>query len=100
MTLLFNDKELNAARVSKSGVMARSWNITEIRKYIQFKQIHSIDVLDDCSLYVTFALVPPGGKYVNVGVFDDFIIESDANSYQAFLEISGVSKPGESKYFL
>ncbi|QQR58249.1 MAG: hypothetical protein IPG59_01795 [Candidatus Melainabacteria bacterium] len=70
----FDEEVLAAARASKSGKIAQEWNQEEIEKFIKSRQIYSIDMLPDQSLYVTFALVPSGGKYNHITVYDDFIV--------------------------
>ncbi|QQR58250.1 MAG: hypothetical protein IPG59_01800 [Candidatus Melainabacteria bacterium] len=93
----FDEEELAAARLSRSGEIAKNWKLEDIEKYIQQERIYSVDVLPDKSLYVSFALVPPGTNHM--GVMDDFIVEPSAPSYQNFLQMSGISEPGQSKSF-
>ncbi len=97
---VFDEEVLAAARASKSGKIAQEWNQEEIEKFIKSRQIYSIDMLPDQSLYVTFALVPSGGKYSHITVYDDFIVHPNSNSYTAFLRVSGISEPGQCKDFV
>lgn len=96
---VFDEEVLAAVRSSKSGKIAQEWNQDEIEKFIKLRQIYSIDILPDQSLYVTFALVPTGGKYSHTTVYDDFIVHPNFNSYDAFLKVAGISDPGQSKSF-
>ncbi len=57
-------------------------------------------MLEDRSLFVFFNPVPAGQKYKNPPVEDHFIVETSANSYKLFLDVSGLLNVGESKSFL
>lgn len=96
---VFDEEVLAAARSSKSGKIAQEWNQDEIEKFIKSRQIYSVDMLPDQSLYVTFVLVPTGGKYSHTTVYDDFIVQPSSNSYDAFLKVAGISDPGQCKDF-
>lgn len=93
----FDEEELVAARLSRSGEIAKNWKLEDIEKCIQQERIYAVDVLPDKSLYVSFALVPPSTNHM--GVMDDFIVEPSAPSYKNFLQMSGISEPGQSKSF-
>jgi len=100
MEYCFDEDDLSTARKSLTGKVAENWKIEKITELIHSKQIQSMDMLQDSSLYVTFALVPAGGKYYNMGVQDNFIIEPNAASYKIFLELSGLKEPGQYKSFI
>ncbi len=96
----FDEGELAAARRSRSGAVAKNWTREDIEKHIESKQIRSIDMLSDYSLYVAFTLVPSDvGPRGNIGVEDDFIVDTSAVAYKDFLELSGLKEPGQHKYF-
>jgi len=96
---IFDEDSLKKARANRIGNLAKGWDKNTIEKYIQSLQIYSIVMLDDESLYVYFASVPPGGKFHNIGVFEHFVVETSYPSYKAFIEVSGLSKVGERKIF-
>lgn len=95
-----SEESLRKAKSSQSTVLARDWNRDKIEKYIEFKQIFSVEMLADSCLYVFFNPVPVGAKFNNIPIYDHFIVEPNAPSYEDFLDLSGISKPGQIKDFI
>lgn len=87
------------ARTSSTAKSARNWDFARIQKFTDSEQISDIEMLEDRSLYVSFTPVPVSPKYNNVPIIDCFIVEPSASSYLHFLEISGLSQPGQHKSF-
>lgn len=94
-----SEDALLKAKSSDFTNRAKEWTRDTINTYIENEQIFALEMLEDSSLYVFFNPVPAGAKFNNVPIFDHFIVAPDSPSYIDFLEVSGVTKPGQCKDF-
>lgn len=94
------DLDLHQARSSLTALGAREWTIEKITQLTECEKIFGIDMLEDRSLYIYFNPVPSGGRFNSMPIFDNFLVEPSAPSYPLFIEVSGLSQPGQHKNFI
>lgn len=78
---------------------ARNWNREKIEKCLEFDLIPLARMNDDKSIHIHFVSVPAGLEYKNPPLFEEFIIDTSAPSYADFLDLLGLTTPGETKLF-
>ncbi|MCW5823305.1 MAG: hypothetical protein KIT34_10915 [Cyanobacteria bacterium TGS_CYA1] len=96
----FNDDTIKMALANAERIGVENWEENAIQNRINTEQIYKMVILDDESLYVFYQSIPAGGKHHNMGVSKHFIVKPSFSSYKTFIEISGLSKPGDERSFL